>query len=85
MPKQKQYKQKFRREWLKPELFQDWLLEPAKENSGVGHCKLCKGDIDAKYSDLIMHMKSKEHTNANPGKTLPLTNYLQISPKYSVS
>ena len=84
MPKQKQYKQKFRSEWLKHELFREWLLE-VKENSGVGHCKLCKCDINAKYSDLVTHMKSKKHINANPGKTVPLTNFLQISPKNSVS
>ena len=84
MPKQKQYQQKFRRGWIKHKLLRNWLLE-VKESKGVGHCKLCKCDINAKYSGLITHMKSKKHTNANPGKTVPLTNYWQISPKNTLS
>ena len=42
---------KFRIEWLKQEVFRNWLVE-VKESNSVAHCKLCKCDINAKYSDL---------------------------------
>ena len=48
MRKQKQYKQKFRKEWLRNGIFKNWLMK-VSNNSYTAYCKFCKCEINAKY------------------------------------
>lgn len=64
MPKVKQYKQKFRSEWLKANDFKDWIREVPGDSSKA-YCCICKAGLTAKYSDLISHSKTKKHVNAS--------------------
>lgn len=70
MSKIKQYKQKFRKAWLKDELLIDWLIAPVKEDARA-QCKFCHCELKAKYQDLIAHAKSKKHIRAMSRHILP--------------
>ena len=58
MPKQKQYKKNFGKEWLGNEFFKKWLME-VSNNLKTVYCKFFKCKINAKYSDLISHLQEK--------------------------
>lgn len=58
MPKQKRYKQKFKKEWLENELFKKWLIK-VSNNPKMACCKFCKCEINEKYSDIIGYLKAK--------------------------
>lgn len=63
MGKVQQYTQRFRKEWLKQDIFENWLLEcPANVTRAL--CKYCRCEINAKLSDLTHHMKTKKHIKA---------------------
>lgn len=63
MGKARHYAQKFRKEWLKQDIFANWLLEcPA--DAMKAFCKYCRCEIKAKLSDLMHHAKTKKHIKA---------------------
>ena len=76
MRKQKQYKQKFRKQWLRNEMFKNWLME-VSNNPHTAYRKFCICEINAKYSDLIGHLNAKKHMKSNPLilKTIPITEF----------
>lgn len=64
MPKV-QYTQKFRMEWLKDKLFEDWLQsKPGKDGTLCAECKFCRCTLGSRYSDLKNHCQSKKHIDA---------------------
>lgn len=63
----KQYLQKFRPEWLKDKLFEEWLITKKNENGElIGFCKFCVCSLGSnKYGDLKTHLKTKKHISAS--------------------
>uniref|UniRef100_A0A8D8T127 Uncharacterized protein n=1 Tax=Cacopsylla melanoneura TaxID=428564 RepID=A0A8D8T127_9HEMI len=65
--KNKQWRQKFRTEWLKDKLFENWLVSK-KDHSGelVAFCKYCVCALSSnKYGDLKAHGATKKHISAS--------------------
>ena len=58
--KQKVYPQRFRKEWLKDPLCQEWIKE-INDDSSKAFCKLCFSTIQAKYDCIKNHRLSKKH------------------------
>ena len=61
----KQYKQKFRKEWLEVQIFKKWQVGKPNESSKA-HYKYCRCDINAKYVDIQRHESSKKHKGSIP-------------------
>ena len=78
MPKFKQYKQKFRKEWQKARAIKDWSI-PSESDENKAHCKCCRCDIRAKYQDLKNHAASKKNKTSVPFKpVVPLTSTFKV-------
>lgn len=56
MPKVKQYKQNFRNEWLNMKEFKNWLKKD-EDDLTKAQCITCNVKINAKYYDIVLHMK----------------------------
>lgn len=60
MEKVRQYTQRFRKEWLKQDIFANWLLQcPADARKAC-----CRCEINAKLFDLMHHVKTRKHVKA---------------------
>lgn len=72
-----QYPQKFRDEWLRDNIFKDWLVKV--DDSTKGRCRFCKCDVNAKRFDLIQHTKTKKHVVSSKDFSLSrtITNYVR--------
>lgn len=58
----KKYLQKFRTEWLKQDIFKDWLCFIENKKDGKKpKCKFCCIILSNKKSDLLKHANSKKH------------------------
>ena len=76
MPKVKQYKQNFCSEWLKISEFRSWLKE-VENDSTKAQCSVCHTKINAKYYDLVNHMRSKKHVEASQSPLPDLTKFIK--------
>ncbi|KAI5638384.1 sugar transporter domain-containing protein [Phthorimaea operculella] len=62
MPPEKNYKQKYSRQWETDPLLKDWIApDPAGENAA--YCKFCRVTLLPHKKGLIYHANSKKHEN----------------------
>lgn len=54
------YPQKFRKKWLEDHICKDWIQEDYV-NERNAFCKFCRTTIQAKYTNIKQHVKTKKH------------------------